>query len=113
MKEIKRYDITVVQKVEDNAFKIYCIYPNEENDELTPVVWESHHYWNPQEDGNIENFCNHIESKAYLHEDFEKLEEVATMWDQEPVWFNTIEELEAFVAAGKLTENKIAVKIWI
>ena len=111
--EIKRYDITVVEKVDQDAYKIYCIYPNEDNGKLTPVVWQSHHYWNPEEDGTIENFCNEIESSAYLDEDFENLEQVATMWDKEPVWFNTIEELEEYVKQNNLTDENIAVKIWM
>lgn len=87
-----RYDITIVERISKNEYKVFYIYPNEDNGLLTPVVWESHHYWDGK--GTIENFSME-ETSAYLYEDFKNFSEAATMFKGKNfVWYENESEIE-------------------
>ena len=62
-------DYTMVTKRAD-GFIIQMIYPNEDStspkDAIT--IWTSHHSYNPETDGSIDNFACVLECKAYLED---------------------------------------------
>lgn len=88
---MKRYDITLIMKKGDSDYRVYFIYPNEDNGELTPTIWESHHHWDGV--GTIQNFSE-TESKAYLYEDYKSIEECFDKFDGPFIWFNSEKEIE-------------------
>lgn len=76
MKDIGQYDITVVRYYRGEGYKVYTIYPNEDNGERTPVLWESKHFWNGI--NSVQDFLDNEETGAWINEDFNSLEEVFT-----------------------------------
>ena len=95
-------------------FLVFFVYPNEDNSKLTPIIWESHHYW----DGKtpIEYFSEYIESSAYLHENYKKLEEALQdltshfTKDNKKLFVNSEEELETVL--DKLNIGDLAIHVW-
>lgn len=90
--EIPRYDITLVRKHDDTTFTVFSIYNNEDNGLLTPIIWQSHHYWDGK--STLKEFMEVIENKAYLTEDLTCLEEALSQFEGKKVYFNSEEELE-------------------
>lgn len=68
-KIIQTIDYTMVTKRAD-GYIIHLIYPNEDSvsskDAIT--IWTSHHLYNPETDGNIDNFVYDLECKAYIED---------------------------------------------
>lgn len=104
---MKRYDITLVERKSEFLFQVYYIYPNEDNGELTPVVWTAHHFWDGQ--GTIEDFSMK-EDRAYLYEDYKSLEECFDMFNGKFIWFNSEKEIEDYLP--KLEIGEIAVWLY-
>ena len=114
MTQAFRYDFTVVRKENNSEYKVFFVYPNEDNGKLTPVIWESHHYWDGK--STITEFSNDIENKAYLHENYKKLEEAlldltSHFTKNNKKWFfNSDEELQANL--NKLNDGDLAIHVW-
>lgn len=69
------YDITLIRRFDANCFLVYTIYPNKDNGKGTPVIWTAHHEWYPN-DCTLHDFIYKIETKAYIEEKYNSLEEV-------------------------------------
>ena len=103
--KFRRYDITIIKRINNNEFKVYAVYPNEDNGCLTPVVWESHHYWDGK--GTIQDFMDIIEDRAYLHEDLKSLEEVFSNFEGQFIFFNSESDIERNLVLIPIGQNAI------
>lgn len=101
---MKRYDITLVTKISENEFEVCFIYPNEDNGELTPIIWQGHHNWDGV--GTIKDYSMN-EDRAYLHEDYKSLEECFNDFEGKFIWFNSEKEIEDNLY--KLNTREVAV----
>ena len=99
----RRYDITIVKKISENEFKVYQVYPNEDND-LKPVVWEGGHYL----DGcmSLHDYID-SESKAYIDEDYNSLEEVFNSFSGEYSFYNSEFEVEQKAKHLSIDQNAV------
>lgn len=105
------YDITLIRRIGENSFTVYTVYPNEDNGKRTPVIWTAHHDWNPDE-CSLHDFIYEVESKAYIDEENNSLEEVfeGLLVNSKNFvnMYNTDEELEAHAKDLRISEYAMA-----
>lgn len=101
----QKKDYTMVTKTK-GGYLIENIYPNEDTNcpENAITLWTSHHLYNPETDGSIDNFTDILECKAYLEEG----PTVETFIPSNAKWYKSQKDIEEHLSDLKIGDVVVA-----